>query len=109
MSPQEWLKKLSQDGSKVLSDFDLSVLSLLEKHQTETLWTLLVLLSACFADLAKAGQFPSLPVKWDPSEVGPTFMHLSNTMDEWVRLLNVPGKEPLGLPEFAPSIPQEGQ
>jgi len=108
MNPQEWLRNVSQDGLANVSPFVRSLLSRLEKYDEETLWILLVLLSACFSDLAKAGHVNSLPANMDPSAAADIFTHLSSTMADAAKRLSGPGNESSDLPESDPSFPQEG-
>lgn len=109
MEPSEWLKNISQNGSNGISDSARSVLSLLEQNDSETLWTVLVLLSACFSDLAKAGHVNSLPPNLDPATAAPIFTHLSNTMADAAQRLNGLGSVSSGMRELGRSIEQREQ
>ncbi len=108
MSPQEWLRNASQNGSNQISDSHRSLLLRLGTYDEETLWTLLVLLSACFADLAKAGHVNSLPPNMDLPLTARTFMHLSSTMAAADALLKGHGSESSALQGYDPSIGEEG-
>ncbi len=108
MDAQEWLKNASLNGSNQISDSVRMLLSRLGTYDEETLWILLVSLSACFADLARAGHINSLPLSMDPAMAGRTFMHCSNIMDAAVARLSGSGSESSDMPESNPSTVQEG-
>lgn len=108
MTPQEWLSSVSRDGSIPLSDSSRSVLSHFVSLDTETLWSVLGLLGACFSDLGKAGHIASLPPNMDPQMADGIFMHLSSMMTAAIEQSKMPGSEPSDLPVFAPTIPQGG-
>lgn len=106
MKHPEWLRKVLQSGLNEISPSVHSVLSHFETLDEEALWTVLVVLSGCFNDLAKAGDIPSLPPRWELLEVARTFMHLSNTMVTAHKLLRGAGNTPMVLPESDPLIPK---
>jgi len=98
MTPQQWLKNVLQNGSN-LSGSSHFALSLIASNDEETLWELLILLSGCFSDLIKAGEFPSLPQNLDLPTAALTFMHLSDTMGSADQQLRGPGSTPMDMPE----------
>jgi len=108
MTPQEWLKNASQNGLDQTSPSIHSLLLRLGTYDEETLWTLLVLLSACFSDLAKGGAISSLPPNMDLATIARTFTHLSSTMADAHNRLSGLGNNPLDSAGYPDSIPQEG-
>jgi len=108
MTPQEWLKSLSQNGSN-LSPSVLFALSLIDMHDEETLWMILILLSGCFSDLAKAGHITSLPPNLDLRTAALTFTHLSSTMDDAASRSSELGNTRMALPGLLPTIPEDVQ
>jgi len=107
MIHSEWLRNVLQNGSIEVSDSVRSALSLFATLDEETLWQVLVLLSACYSDLAKAGHINSWPANMDPLEAARIFMHLSSTTADVAFRLSGPGREPSVSPVSALSIPQE--
>lgn len=108
MSPSEWLENASRNGSNQISDLNRSLLLRLATYDEETLWNLLVLLSACFNDLASAGHVNSLPPSMDPAMAAHIFTRCSNIMDDAAVRLSGSGSGSSDSLGSQPSIPQEG-
>jgi len=107
MLPSEWLRKALPDGSNEISPSVRLLHSHFVEQDSETLWTAMGLLAACFSDLASSGHINSLPANMDLKEAGRIFMHLSNIMATADARLNGHGNEPLDLRGSPISIPEE--